>query len=187
MPAELPDDVVDKVVELSRKAHHPNFSTARCELERDELLSDYEYRARIRNDDSMGLVLVCYPSEWVTDGVVQLSRVEDTDRAVERPLFPTETDDDWSEIHAHNQTVVSRIRDKYTDVHGDNAQAFSDFMSNHYNRRIESASIRELEEFLSEYYPRNAWPSDAQKQVVEESLRYVFTITDSSVPGTLDQ
>ncbi len=186
MPAELPDDVVDEAVELSQKAHLPNFPTERFEQERDEVLARYGFRARIRDDESLDRVLVCYPAEWVTDGEVRVSRVEDTGRAVERPLFQTETDEEWSEINAHNQAVVARIREEYSDVHGDNVQAFSDFMSNHYKRRIESASNRELEEFLSEYFPRNAWPSDAQKQVIEESLRMVFTETDASVPTVLD-
>lgn len=186
MPAELPDDVVEKAVELSQKAHHPNFSTDRFEQERDELLAGYGFKTRVRDDDSLGLVLVCYPAEWISDGVVQLSQVEDTDRAVERPLFPTETDDEWSEIHGHNQTVVSRIREDYSDVHGDNVQAFADFMSNHYKRRVESASTREVEEFVSEYFPRNAWPSDTQKERIEKSLRLVFIETDSTVPAILD-
>jgi len=70
--------------------------------------------------------------------------------------------------------VAAAVGDAYGDVHGANAAAFADFMSNHYARPVESATDVEIEEFLTEYFPRNAWPTDAQKAVVDESVELVF-------------
>jgi len=74
------------------------------------------------------------------------------------------------------------VRADHGDVHGDNARAFAEFMSNHYAKPAESATAGELEEFLAEYYPRNAWPSAEQKAVVESSLRHVFDAADARMP-----
>ncbi|MFW5919942.1 MAG: DUF7108 family protein, partial [Halanaeroarchaeum sp.] len=37
-------------------------------------------------------------------------------------------------------------------------------------------------EFLGEYFPRNAWPSDAQRRAIEASLEYVFEKTGVETP-----
>jgi len=66
-----------------------------------------------------------------------------------------------------------------------NARAFADFMGNHYVRRMETAGQRELRDFLTEYYPRNAWPSDEQREAVYESLRLVFEVAEAEVPPSL--
>jgi hypothetical protein len=59
-------------------------------------------------------------------------------------------------------------------VHGANARALADFASNHYAKPIEDLTGGERAEFLEEYFPRNAFPTDDQKAVVEESVRLVF-------------
>jgi ADP-heptose:LPS heptosyltransferase len=43
-------------------------------------------------------------------------------------------------------------------------------MGNHYLKRVGDATDAEREEFLTDYYPRNAWPSAEQEAIVEESL-----------------
>lgn len=186
MPDELPEEIVEKAVELSQKAQHPQLPTDRFERERDALVSEYGFRARIRDDDSRGPVLVCYPDDWLSEGTVRLSRVDNTDRAVERPLFTVETDQTWERVYSHNEEVVTQVFNEFGEVHGENAQAFADYMSNHYKRQVESAGSHELNEFLNEYYPRNAWPSEAQKRVVEESLRLVFTVTGTQPPSVIE-
>ncbi|MFQ3293397.1 MAG: hypothetical protein ACI8VE_000459, partial [Natrialbaceae archaeon] len=40
----------------------------------------------------------------------------------------------------------------------------------------------EIDEFLTEYFPRNAWPSAEQESVVETSLEYVFETTGVETP-----
>jgi hypothetical protein len=47
-------------------------------------------------------------------------------------------------------------------------------MGNHYARRLETAGPRECREFLEEYLPRNAWPTDEQRSEAERSLRLLF-------------
>jgi hypothetical protein len=47
-------------------------------------------------------------------------------------------------------------------------------MSNHYARRVESATEEELAEFRTEYFVRNAWPTDEQHAVLDTSLSLVF-------------
>ena len=69
-----------------------------------------------------------------------------------------------------------------TTVHGANAHALADYASNHYAKPIGDLTGQELAEFLDEYFPRNAWPSDDQKAAVEESVRLVFAETDQPLP-----
>ena len=96
----------------------------------------------------------------------------DTDRAVERSLSGVGSDD-WETVEAHNRAVAERVRAEHGEVHGGNAHAFADFMSNHYVKRVETATPEEREEFREEYLPRNAWPTEAQREAVERSLRLV--------------
>ena len=139
--------------------------------ERDGLLAEHGYVPRVREDDP-GETLVLYPDEWVEEGVVRIDRIEDTGRAVERSLSGVGSDD-WEAVEAHNRAVAEQVRAEHGEVHGANAHAFADFMSNHYAKRVEAATSDEREEFREEYLPRNAWPTGAQREAVERSLRLV--------------
>jgi len=169
----LPERVADRAEQLTRRAREAvdENEAAAYRADRDERLAEYGYRARIREEDD---VLVLYPAEWVEDGVAQLDRIEQLGRAVERTLSGPGDADRWAETEAHNRTLAERVEADHGEVHGANAHALADFMGNHYAKRIERATGDELREFLEEYFPRNAWPSDEQRAVVESSLRYVF-------------
>ncbi|PSP76075.1 rnhA operon protein [Halobacteriales archaeon QS_1_68_20] len=174
--AELPDDVRAKVERLTHRARRAgDEGTASAHrARRDELLAEYGYRARVRQEDARE-VLVLYPDDWVEDGTVRTDRIEDTDRAAEIPLSGPGNPEDWDDVEAHNRDVVARVRDRHGDVHGDNAAAFADFMGNHYAKRVEEATPGEVGEFLAEYFPRNAWPGERQREVIEESVDLVRT------------
>lgn len=181
--SELPDDVVsaaERLTRLARRAVDDN-ERAAYRQRRAEILEEHGYVARVRDDD-VGETLVCYPDDWIDDGVVKTDRIDDLDRAVEVSLSGPGDPDEWDATDAHNREVAAAVRDGHGDVHGDNAEAFADFMSNHYAKRVEAATRDEIEEFLAEYYPRNAWPSDAQRAVIEESLEYVFENTGACEP-----
>ncbi|MFC5970646.1 rnhA operon protein [Halomarina salina] len=172
--AELPESVVEeaeRLTRLARDAVDPDEATAARER-RSDLLDDYAFVARERDDD----VLVLHPAEWVADGSVRVERIDDTERAVEVPLEEPADDADWESVDAHNQSVVAAVRERHGDVHGDNAAAFADFMGNHYLKPIEEATDRMRAEFLAEYFPRNAWPSDDQRAVVEESVEKTMAV-----------
>ncbi|MFT4889713.1 MAG: hypothetical protein ACI9YT_000624 [Halobacteriales archaeon] len=182
--SELPDVAVaevERLTRLARRAVDDNERAAYRER-RAEILTEHGYVARVRNDD-VGETLVCYPEDWIDDGgVVRTDRIEDLNRAVEVSLSGPGDPDEWDATDAHNREVAAAVREEHGDVHGDNAEAFADFMSNHYTKRVEAATRDEIEEFLAEYYPRNAWPSDAQRAVIEESLEHVFDKTGGSEP-----
>ena len=91
-----------------------------------------------------------------------------------------------SPFEAHNAGIVERVAEEDGPVHAANVRAFADFMGNHYVRRVESAGEREVRDFLEEYFPRNAWPSDEQREVVEESLRLVFEVGGTEPPPALE-
>ena len=119
------------------------------------------------------------------DGTVRLDRIEDRSRAVEIPLGGVGDEEEWDAVEADNREVVERIEERAGSVHAANARAFADFMGNHYVRRVGSAEDREVRDFLEEYFPRNAWPSDEQRAVVEESLRLVFEAEGREPPRPL--
>ncbi|MFC4245476.1 rnhA operon protein [Natribaculum luteum] len=180
---ELPEETVDEAERLTRLAR-----TAVDENERDahrekraEILGAHEFTSRIREDED-GDVLVLHPAEWLEDGTIRTDRIEDVSRAVEIPLEGTGDPDDWSELDAENRRLVEAVREEHGDVHGDNAAALADFMGNHYARPIASATADEITEFLTEYFVRNAWPSEKQRAVVDESIRLVFETADEPVP-----
>lgn len=178
---DLPEDVLDRVEQLTRRVREAVDENERdaYRSERDDLLADHGYAARVREDDT-GATLVCYPDAWTDDdGVVQLDAVEDTDRAVERSLSGTGSDEDWNAIDAHNSEIARRVRDRHGDVHGANAEAFATFVSNHYAKPVEKATAAERREFLTEYFPRNAWPTAEQEAAVERSLELVDEAADS--------
>ncbi|WP_440008792.1 DUF7108 family protein [Halomicrococcus sp. SG-WS-1] len=178
--ADLPDDAVERAERLTRLAREAVDDDEREKYrnERDSLLAEYEFSARVRNEDKRD-VLVLHPDEWTEDGTVRVERIEDTDRAAEIPLDGPGDPEDWDEVDEHNRAVATAVREEHGDVHGANATAFADFMSNHYARPVESATDDEVEEFLSEYFPRNAWPTGRQKEIVEESVELVFERTSS--------
>lgn len=180
---ELPAEVVEeaeRLTHLERSA--PEQAEAAVHAERrDDLLADYEFTARIRDDDG-DAVLVLHPEEWHDDGVVRTDRIEDLSRAVERPLEGTGDPDDWADVDAQNRELASAVRAAHGDVHGDNADALADFLSNHYAKTIESLTGPELTEFRLEYFVRNAWPSVAQRAVIDESIRLVYQTAGETVP-----
>ena len=147
----LPDDVAARARTLTRRMREAVDDNERAAYreERNGLLAEHGYVPRVREGDT-GETLVLYPEEWVAEGVVQIDRIEDTDRA-----------------------VAEQVQSEHGEVHGANAHAFADFMSNHYAKRVEAATSDEREEFREEYLPRNAWPTGAQREAVERSLRLV--------------
>ena len=136
---------------------------------RAELLAEYGYEMRVREDDT-GDVLVCYPAEWVADGVIQPEMVEDTDRGVEIRLSGPGDPDEWDDVEAENRAVVERVRAHHGEVHGATARALADFMGNHYAKPIAEATPEELAEFREEYFPRNAWPTEQQRELLDDSV-----------------
>ncbi|WP_277554271.1 DUF7108 family protein [Halobaculum limi] len=178
---EVPRDTVEaaeRLTRLAREAVDDAEATAYRE-DRADRLADHDFTARVREDDD---TLVLYPSEWIEDGTVQIDRIEDTDRAVEVSLSGAADPDDWAAIEEHNATLVETVATDYGEVHRANARAFADFMSNHYAKQMETATADEVREFLSEYFPRNAWPSEEQRDAVEASVRYVFEAADERTP-----
>ncbi len=172
--SELPTETVEQAERLTHLARDAGDDEADAYRdERARLLAAHDFVARVREDDTR-TVLVLHPDEWIEDGEIRVERIEDTERAVEIPLDGPGDPDDWDEIDEHNRAVADRVRELHGDVHGANAVAFADFMSNHYARRVESATNAEVTEFCTEYFPRNAWPSDEQKSVVERSVELVF-------------
>lgn len=177
--ADLPEQVVDEAERLTRLAREAvDDEAAAYRDERADLLAEHDYIARVREDDTRD-VLVCHPEEWVEDGLVQVEHIEDVDRGVERPLSGPGEGDDWAEVEAHNRAVVQQVAEEHGEVHAENARALARFMSDHYARPVESATAAEREEFLTEYFPRNAWPSDEQKERVEESVELAVAVGES--------
>lgn len=176
----LPADVIDRAVTLSRQARaaiDENEQAAYLKA-RSELLVPHEYEARVRTDDT-GSTLILYPTEWLDDGTAKVERIEDTDRAVERSLSGPGTGDDWESIDEHNRRIAAAVGERHGDVHGETAADFAEFISNHYAKRIEEATKDERREFRAEYFPRNAWPTDEQRERLDRSMELVFETADS--------
>lgn len=180
---DIPEPVVDEAERLTRLARQAvdDDEAAAYRDRRATLAADHDYRARVRAADD---TLVLYPEEWLTDGTVQVDRIEDTDRAVEVSLSGPGDPERWADVEAHNAALVDRVAEAHGPVHAANARAFADFMGNHYAKEVERASPAEVDEFLTEYYPRNAWPTQEQKQVVESSLQHLFDAAGAGYPGT---
>lgn len=177
-----PETVVDEAERLTRRARAAvdDAEATAYRDRRDGLLAEYEFRARIREDDD-GDVLAMYPAEWVVDGTVEMDRVNDVSRGIERSLSGPGEADEWAAVEAHNRDLAEEVAED-DEAHGANAHALADFASNHYAKRIERLTGPELKEFRNEYYPRNAWPSDAQRDCLEDSIRRVFAAADAPVP-----
>lgn len=188
IPDDLPEDVTIEAERLTRLARDAVDDEAAAYRERRAgLLSEHGYTARVRDADETppagttsgrgsttreGDVLVLHPAEWVEDGTIRVERIDDLERAVEIPLDGTT--EEWASVETHNRELAQRVAREYGEVHGANAHAFADFMGNHHARPVEDATRAQVAEFLGEYYPRNAWPSDAQRATVEASLEHLF-------------
>ncbi|MFC6988107.1 rnhA operon protein [Haloplanus sp. GCM10025708] len=179
--AELPQDVVDEAERLTRLARDAvdESEAAAYERERASMLAEHDFTARIREEDD---TLVLHPEEWVEDGVIRVERIEDVDRGIEVSLAGAGDPDDWDAVEEHNAAVVDAVAAEAGEIHAENARAFADFMGNHYAKRIERATADELQEFLDEYYPRNAWPSDEQRAVIAQSLELAFDAAKTEMP-----
>jgi len=175
---ELPDEAVAEARRLARLARDASEDAAadayRDRL--DELLADHDRVARVRDADA---TLVCYPADWADDdGTVHPTDVEDPDRAVEVSLAGGGEQGDFEEAAERNAELVERVAAEYDDVHAENAAAFASFMNNHYARPMDTATDSEREEFREEFFPRNAWPSDEQRAVLDESLDAVDEVAE---------
>jgi len=178
---DLPADTQDEVERLTRLARNAvdEGAAAAYRDQRAALLDDHDYESRIREEDT-GDVLVCYPAEWVADGVIQPEKVDDTDRGVEIRLSGPGDPDAWDDVEERNSAVVERVREAHGDAHAETARALADFMGNHYAKPIADATPAELAEFREEYFPRNAWPTDRQRALLEESVELTVEKADSS-------
>lgn len=178
----LPDDIIDEAERLTRLAREASdeAEVTAYRTERDRLVAEYDYVARVRSDDRETLVL--YPQEWTADGTVYPDRIDDIDRGIERPLEGPGASEEWETVAAHNRELAKRVRESHGSVHGANARTLADFASNHYAKPIEQLTSDEIEEFLTEYFVRNAFPTDDQKAVVEESVRVVFDVAGEQPP-----
>ncbi|QGN07556.1 rnhA operon protein [Halorhabdus sp. CBA1104] len=177
--SELPPDVLEEAVRLTRLARRTDGERAETHRQRrDAMLATHGYEARLRADDD-GDVLVCYPAEWLRDGEVVFDRIEDRSRGVERPLAG---EDDWDVVEAANREIVARVGEHHGPVHEANVRAFADFLGNHHVCRIAVATSAQVREFREEYYPRNVWPDDEQRAVLEQSLRIAFDVAGVEHP-----
>jgi hypothetical protein len=192
----LPDAVVEEAARLTRlareadrwEASDPESGQAatreakdRPEAEayrgeREALLADYDYTARVREDND-GAVLVLHPDEWVEDGTAQVERIEDVSLGIEVPLGGPGEASDWEAVEADNREVAETVAEKYGQPHGATAHALADFASNHYVKRLNSLTREERREFREEYFPRNAWPTRAQRDTLAESIRLAVDAT----------
>ena len=174
---EIPEEVVDEAERLTRLAADAAVDEAAeaYRESRDRAVRDHDFTARVRDEDD---TLVLYPEEWVDDGVVRVDRIEDTDRAVEVSLSGPDHGATWETVEATNERIVDAVAEAHGPDHAANVRAFADFMGNHYLKRVDDATDAEREEFLAEYYPRNAWPSPDQAAIVEQSLSLVDEIGD---------
>lgn len=179
--SDVPEDVVSEAERLTHLAREaPEEQEAAAYLsEREQLLAQYDFVGRVREEDD---TLVLHPKEWVEDGTISLSKIDNTDRAAEVSLSGPGDPTEWDSIEQYNAEIVEAVRTAHGDVHAANARAFADFMGNHYARRVDSASAEEIQEFRSEYFLRNAWPSAEQKQAIEDSITLVFGAANAEPP-----
>ena len=179
MSDNVPDETIERAVRLTRWARRETAPEAdQHRARRDELLAAHGYVARVREDGTGRLVI--YPDAWVEEGTIRRDRIDDIDRAIERPLVARP--DDWEAVWAHNRELAELVESDHGSVHGENALALAEFASNHYATRIEQLPIEALEEFLTEYFPRNAWPSADQRAVVEKSVQLTFATAGEPSP-----
>ncbi|MFC7027521.1 rnhA operon protein [Halomicroarcula sp. GCM10025324] len=180
---DLPTDVLEEAERLTRLAREAvdDGETTAYKDERDALLADHDYDARVREDDTSD-VLVCHPQEWVEDGVIRPGRIEDVDRGVEVQLSGPGDPEEWDVVDERNRAVAAAVAEDHGPVHGATATALADFMGNHYAKPIAEATPDELEEFKAEYFPRNTWPSEDQRSLLDESVRLCLKKSDGRLP-----
>lgn len=171
MSDNLPPAVRETVRRLARQERRVDRDERAAVLRerREAVLEPHGYTSRVREDADRD-VLVCYPREWLDGDTVRVDDIESVDRGVELPLSGAGDPDDWAALAARNRDLAAEVRDRYGATHGANAAAFAAFMNNHRARPIADATTEDVEEFLSEFYPRNVWPSSAERAVVEESI-----------------
>jgi len=175
---DVPVDVVDeaeRLTRLAREATDPDAASHYRER-RDELVTNYEYTPRLREDDD---TLVLYPEEWMESGTVRMDRIEETDRAVEVSLSGPGEAGRYREVAAYNDAVAEAVADRADDAHVATARTFAAFMSNHYVRPVDDATPAIREEFREEFLPRNGWPTDEQLAVVTESLDRIESVAET--------
>ncbi len=187
-PAELPEDVVSEAERLTRLARSietedtkPATNTASVASEeatvyrdkRDAMVAEHGYTARLRADDD---TLVLYPDEWLDGDTVVVSRIADTDRAIEVSLATTVGEETFESIEQHNAAIIEQVEAEHGEDHAANLRAFADFMGNHYLRRIDEATADHISEFREEYYRRNVWPTEAQRTALDESLELLSRV-----------
>ena len=175
----LPESVVEEAERLTRLAREAvdESEAATYRTERDGLLEDHDYEARVREDDA-GETLVCYPAEWLQDGVIQVDEVEDLSRGVEVSLSGPGESDEWDAVDAHNRDVAETVAERHGEPHASTVSALADFASNHYAKALEDLTTGEQAEFREEYLPRNGWPSEEQLAQVEESLELAVAVAE---------
>ncbi|MDZ7747271.1 MAG: rnhA operon protein [Halobacteriales archaeon] len=190
----LPNEICDEAERLTKLAREveqrgesdapfdgdePMVSEAdRYRQRRDALLAEHDYVARVRSGDT-DAYLVLHPDDWLEDGTVVMERV-DTDESIERQLSGTGDADDWNAVETHNRAIAERIEQEYDERHGYNAHRLADFAGNHYAKPIEQLTPAERGEFLTEYYPRNAFADETQREVVDESVELTVETAEST-------
>jgi len=172
---DIPAAAVDEAERLTRLAREAadTAETERYRERRGELAAEFGYTARVREADE---TLVLYPAEWMAAGTAQLDRIEDTNRAVEVSLSGPGDADRYREVAEKNDAVVEAVRERTESVHAETAHSLAAFMSNHYVRPIHEATPEMYEEFRTEYFHRNAWPSDTQRDALAESLERIKSV-----------
>jgi hypothetical protein len=164
--ATLPETVVETAADLPRRARR---GAEGARAEREALLAEHGFAATVRED-----TLVLHPSDWLDGETVDPDAI-DTDDAVEVPL----DGGDWSEVAAYNRAVADRVRERHGDPHGATAEAFAAYMNNHHATRIDAATPRQIETFRDDYFRRNAWPSEAQRVALGESIELIYDVADA--------
>lgn len=176
-----PDPVIETAVALTRairRGTHPD--PERLRERRECFLGRYGYGARVREEDPP--VLVCYPAEWLDDsGTLRFDAIDSTDEAIERPLYGG-SEDEWDAVVTHNYRLAERVGETHGSLQGENAHAFATYMANHHASRVEAATADQVQTFLEEYYPRNAWVSSDARTVLESSLMNLFAVAGARYP-----
>jgi hypothetical protein len=173
----LPTEVVEEAERLTR-LERTAVDDSEAIAYRDKrrlLLAEHDYTARLRTEDG-GEVLVLHPESWIRDNKVAPELVEDVSRAIEVDLDGVGDPGEWNDVEAHNRAVVERLCENHGEIHGANGTAFADFMGNHYARPVEQATDAMVQEFVTEYFVRNAWPTDEQQAVVAESVNLTIEL-----------
>jgi len=178
----VPEETKERAEQLTRRARAAadEREAATHRENRDALLAEHGYTARVREEDRA--VLVLHPAEWVEEGTLRPDRVDDIDRGVEVPLEGPGEDVEWETVAARNYEIAETVREEHGPVHGANAKALAEFCNNHYAKPVGKLSPAEREEFITEYYRRNVWPTDEQKAAVEESVALTVDVASTGQP-----